>query len=40
MRGKTTEKNRLKSNVMREEETIGDDDDDDDSDDENTKNIE
>ena len=32
-------KNRLETNVMREEETIGDDDDDDDdSDDENTKN--
>ena len=31
-------KNRLETNVMREEETIGDDDDDDDdSDDENTK---
>ena len=29
MRGKTTEKkNRLETNVMREEETIGDDDDD------------
>ena len=38
MRGKTTEKKPLETNVMREEETIGDDDDDDDSDDENTKN--
>jgi hypothetical protein len=38
---KQQRKNRLETNVMREEETIGDDDDDDDdddSDDENTKN--